>query len=313
MNKKLLEHLLKSGILDSTQLQSAISKQRLSGADILDILLRNRMVSEVDLARGLGSFYKYKVVDIAQVVPKSEALARADLDFCRRHQLLPFSIDRNTGDLLVAIADPSKAVGAIDALQAKTGLNIRPYVAPRFSLGQAIDRAFSGEQAGSSSRLPTVSRGEVSSIASVPSVAERSALRQRSAQSVDDGFDSRRRGSSNLFGDSSSLFADAPPDRGRGSSALFGSRTAASDVQDIFAPPSRAASANPSFALGQDGRETDEFERLQRENESLRMAVQRLEASLQLEINLTRLVVELLLERGLIDRATYLERVSRLR
>ena len=226
MNRKLLDHLLHSGIIDATQLQSAMAKQRLSGADVLEILLLNRMVSEVDLARGLGSFYKYKVVDIAQVVPKADALERAEAEFCRRHQLLPFAIDRNTGDLLVAIADPSKAVGALDAFQAKTGLNIRPYVAPRFALGAAIDRAFDGASKSSftGGRLQPVKR-EISSIGSVPAIAD---ARQGSRGPVaggrsstpfasEDSFEPKRRGASNLFGtnDSSGLFGDESLEIGR--------------------------------------------------------------------------------------------------
>jgi len=310
---------VKTGVVDALQMRSALAKQRISGEDVLEVLLRNRMVSEEDLAQGLGSFYKYKVVDIHHVTPKVAALQYSDGDFCRRHLILPFGLDRHTGDLLVAVADPSRAVSALDALQSKTGVRVRPYVAPRQALSEAIASAYGASEGRGVQRAATA-RFEVSSLGSVPSFSSSGAGMPASKASLSSLSNSWREQS----GEVGSFFDSRPHSGGLGPGAsnLFGERRDAVSAASFGAPDplfggggdrkSASSSLFDDSSLGANAGNADVAE-LRRENLVLRQQISRLEGSLQLEINLVRQIVELLLERGVIDRAAYLERMARLR
>lgn len=320
MNRKLLDHLLKSGVCSSSTLQRAVSIQRSRGGEVLDLLLEQGGVDESALARALGSFYNWKVVDLARVQPRREALDRANGEFCRRHLVLPFAVDRASGDLLVAVADPARAHRALRGFQAQTGQKIRPFVAPRMLLGDAIEHHYGAYDAGAlsvgSGRAEVSSLGSVPALESQPGRSGASATRLESFSSVDHFFED-----ASGFGDSSSMgslsstgFGGEPDAR---ESSLFG-QSYSSTIQygDSSRGPSvpTARGEISGFDRSARGSASQEIiERLRTENEALRQHLHRVETSLQLEINLLRELVDLLLESGVIDRRTYLERMSKLR
>jgi len=308
MNRKLLDHLLKSGVCTTSEMQAAVSRQRARGGDLLEILL-DRGVGEVELARALGKFYGWQVVDLSKVQPKRDALDRANGEFCRRHLVLPFAVDRSTGDLLIAVADPARARKGLRALQTKTGQKIRPYIAPRKLLSDAIETYYSEEEMSSLG----AARHEISAIAAVPGFESQLGRRASSQPgermtSIDHFFDES---DSNLgSGRDSSFFGS---NFGSGSDSFFGER-ATSSMSGRNDPMSSQdpLSSQPGFTT-QDPRSSAELQKLREENRALRQALYRVETSLQLEINLLRELVELLLEDGVIDRRAYLEKLGKLR
>ena len=146
MNNRLLDHLVQNGLLSEVELRSAVARQKEIGGELVDVLLEARLIGEVDLARGLASFFRFPLVNLGRIRVTKQALQRANGEFCRSQQILPFGLDKSTGDLLVALSDPGQ-VGAIDALRFKNGQNVKPYVAPRSQLRDAIEFYYYGSGA----------------------------------------------------------------------------------------------------------------------------------------------------------------------
>ena len=100
-------------------------------------LLRRGIITEEQLARALGVTLGIPYVDLsaADVDPAAVALLSAELS--RRHTVLPIS--RNGGELTVAMADPEDII-ALDDIGGATGLTVRPLIATRENMQQALDR-----------------------------------------------------------------------------------------------------------------------------------------------------------------------------
>jgi len=310
-HKELLDHLMQTGAATQAQLRPVVASLKRGEGRLVELILRANVVGEVPLARALGEVYNLKVVDIAKVSPKKEALDRAQPTFCRRHSVLPFSVERSTGELLVAVGDPSVALPALSAYQQKVGQKIRIYVAPLNALQSLIDRAYSlsiptldGDPF--AERASLFGGREVSAFGSVPSFADsslgslgsrgslsgldtRAQNSPRSANSVDRFFDEDRRSTSSSLLETFGTDSENPG---------FGGAKVQSSWES--SPPFRATGGAAEAELLE-------------ENRVLKEQVYRLEQSLQLEINLVRQLVELLLEAGAIDRAAYMEKMSRLR
>ncbi|PJB38355.1 MAG: hypothetical protein CO108_19110 [Deltaproteobacteria bacterium CG_4_9_14_3_um_filter_63_12] len=345
MNRKLLDHLVRLRLVDVTTLRAVVAKQKETGGDLVDLLLKGGAINEVDLARGFGSLFKYKVVDINRVKPKAEALALVATDVCQTHLLLPFSLDRPSGDLLVAISDPFAAMAVLDSLQAKIGRAIRPYVAPRNALREAIRRHCPGVGLGYSPSLEASARvapssAEVSTMAAVPgfdsqvggreatcgvdkrrprpqvSAVDRFFEQDLSGGSRSGTFGDDRRATSNFFGEARAVSnalgdlhgAESLQDSD-GNVGVFGDNLESSGLYDEDGHGVQT-SLGSSVSAFQDDQVLDH---LHKENLVLRQQIHRLETSLQLEINLVRQLVELLLEQGVLDRGAYLAKVGKLR
>lgn len=295
MDRRLLEHLLKKGVLDSAQLRSAHQRATQSGENILDVVLDQGMTRDVILARALGSFYKYKVVDIGRVNPKQEALDRASGSFCIEHTILPFAVDKQSGDLLVAVFDPARSHSVLDAFQRKTGQKLRIYIAPRDALKTTIQNQYPNADVrkapSRSLGLADLSHYEVSSMSQVPGLG-------------DSHFDA---GTLSRMG-----FSPSGPSPSKIPRSTTGSGYAANVIDRFFSDEPDSPPANPA-APASPAVSNEDILALRQENEALRNHIHRLEMSLQLEINLVRKLTELLLEHGVIDQQSYLEKMGRLR
>lgn len=145
MNKRLLEHLRQNGYIDEANLRTAIARQQQFGGDLLDLMLRLKMFSERDCARGLASFYRYPVVDLNQTTPDEEALALLDGDYAQAQGILPLRVDHDGQVVDVAVFDPARTLEALDFIRRRTSYEPRPYIAPPTALIQAIAYFYYGE------------------------------------------------------------------------------------------------------------------------------------------------------------------------
>lgn len=160
---RLLEHLSQLGLLNEGERREVIAFQGRKDGSIVKILLEMGLIREVDLARGIASFFRYPFVDLTRIRVTKQALQQAAGDFCRRHKILPFGIDPKSRDLLVAIADPS-TVTAIDALRFQSSCNVKPYVAATTQLSEAIEFYCQG----TSGSLPSKPASTASAVGPTP-------------------------------------------------------------------------------------------------------------------------------------------------
>ena len=125
MRKKLGEMLLEAGVIDESQLRSALADQRRWGRSLGRTLVEMRMIAEDALVRVLAKQLGVQSVDLDEHTVEPRVLALVPSDLARSARVIPFS---QTGRFLdVAMADPTN-LGVIDELRIRTQLNIRPYL-----------------------------------------------------------------------------------------------------------------------------------------------------------------------------------------
>jgi type IV pilus assembly protein PilB len=119
------------------QLQEALAAASRSGRLLRDVLIDQRVVTEVELAEALAEAYGLKTVELSTVVPDQVAIDLIPRDLSRRHRVLGLAIEGDA--IVVAIADPGDVL-ALDDVRAATGLSVVPVVAPKDELNKTIDR-----------------------------------------------------------------------------------------------------------------------------------------------------------------------------
>ncbi|MGH7352324.1 MAG: hypothetical protein ACREJJ_08140, partial [Candidatus Methylomirabilales bacterium] len=102
--KPLGQRLVEAGLINDTQLQSALREQQKTREYLGRILIRLGFVSEEAVAAALSAQARVKYVDLGQYSPQPEALQLVAEKFAREHHLVPLSY---VGKVLVAaMANP---------------------------------------------------------------------------------------------------------------------------------------------------------------------------------------------------------------
>ncbi len=136
MYRPLLDALARRGA-DAIALQSAADEAERTGRSIRDVLINDRVVTEVELTEASGDVYGMSSVDLVGFPIDAAAAASIPLPLVLRHRVLGIAITDD--ELVVAISDPGDVV-ALDDVRAATGLTVRPVVVARSELRKVIDR-----------------------------------------------------------------------------------------------------------------------------------------------------------------------------
>jgi type IV pilus assembly protein PilB len=134
--RPLLDALKQRGA-DPETVEQAIRDAELTGRSIRDVLINDRLVTELELTEASGEAYGMKAVDLVGYVLDPAAVAKIPLALVLRHRVLGLALNGN--EITVAITDPSDIV-ALDDIRAATGLVVRPAVVARSELRKIIDR-----------------------------------------------------------------------------------------------------------------------------------------------------------------------------
>jgi hypothetical protein len=146
--KRLGEILVEAGIIDGTQLVSALAHQRRWGGRIGQALIDLKMATEEQIVATLASKLGFKrfPVDALESSPSVDAAMKlVPHEFAERNQLLPYATDGSS--LWVAMADPTN-IGVIDELAFRTGRNVRLTIAGDREVANAIRRLYVGDRRG---------------------------------------------------------------------------------------------------------------------------------------------------------------------
>jgi type IV pilus assembly protein PilB len=146
--KRLGEILLEAGLVDSTQVQAALSHQRRWGGRVGQALIDLKMATEEQIVSALATKLGFDRVALDQVEygPGLElALRLVPHEFAERNGLLPYAADAN--NLLVAMADPSN-IGVIDELAFRTGRRVKMAIAGDREIARAIRRLYLADKLG---------------------------------------------------------------------------------------------------------------------------------------------------------------------
>jgi type IV pilus assembly protein PilB len=134
---QLSDILLEEGLVSESQLAAAYDEHQRAGRPLGRVLVEHGVLTEAQLVAALAQQVGLDFVDLVETSVDGSAVARVTPSVCRRHMVLPIAYD--DGRLVVAMADPGN-VFALDDIRSFTGMDVRPVVATRDDLLNAINR-----------------------------------------------------------------------------------------------------------------------------------------------------------------------------
>lgn len=138
---KLGELLVRTGIIDSIQLRSALAEQRKWGTPLGVTLVGLGMINESTLVNVLSHQLNIPSVDLETGSISPTALQFLDYDFCIKHSCIPFHFTDKGNFLDVAMFDPTNTE-LFDLIRVETKSNIRPHLAGQSAIDNAIRRSY---------------------------------------------------------------------------------------------------------------------------------------------------------------------------
>jgi len=135
--KHLGEILLDEGYVTQEDLGVALTAQAERGQSLGRVLVELGMLSEAQLVSALAQQVGMDFIELSDFIVDRAAVALVPGTLCRRHTVLPIGFEN--GAIRLAMADPGNVV-AVDDVRNVTGIQVRPVVATRDDLLQAIDR-----------------------------------------------------------------------------------------------------------------------------------------------------------------------------
>lgn len=137
----LVDVLLDQGKLTKVQVDDLSLEQIRSGKTPDQILEEKHYVSEKDLAQAKAVLYSIPFLNIEEVGASPEALSQIPDGTAKMYTMLPFALDRENNELSVVMANPLDLEG-IEFVQRKTGLRVKPYIAPASEIMRAITERY---------------------------------------------------------------------------------------------------------------------------------------------------------------------------
>lgn len=140
---KLGELLVRAGVLDEFKLKAALAEQQRWGGRLGRILVEMNFVHEDLLVKALSKQLGVPRARLDKAEIPAEILSRIDPQFAAQNAVCPERYLPDKKILVIAMADPTN-VSAIDELRFKTGLRVETSLAGELEITQAIDRMFYG-------------------------------------------------------------------------------------------------------------------------------------------------------------------------
>ena len=157
VRKKMLGQILKEmKVIHEGQVQEALMAQKTEGGQIGQCLIRLGHITESQLMLALGKQSGMEVIDLEQVEPQPEAIAKVDEAIARPFQFLPVLFDGST--LTVAMADPMNK-SALDDIRFTANCEVKGVVADSEQIAKAIDKAYGSEEQVMSTILKEIEEG----------------------------------------------------------------------------------------------------------------------------------------------------------
>ncbi len=137
--KPLGQRLIEAGLINDTQLQTAMREQQRTREYLGKILIRLGFVSEEAVGAALAAQARVKYVDLGQYTPQPEATKMVPENFAREHHLVPVSYVGKV--LVVALANPLDII-TIDELRRLSRGPVEVVGAAETEVLEALDRAY---------------------------------------------------------------------------------------------------------------------------------------------------------------------------
>jgi type IV pilus assembly protein PilB len=134
--RPLLDALKKRGA-DPAAVDEAAAEAERNNRSIRDVLINDRVVTEVELTEASADAYGINSIDLVGYPIDPEAMAKVPLTLVLRHRVLGLSLTDD--EIVLGVTDPGDIV-ALDDVRAATGLTVRPAVVARTEVRKIIDK-----------------------------------------------------------------------------------------------------------------------------------------------------------------------------
>ena len=141
-SKSLTHLLVEDGLVSQEQLLEAFENKRESGKSLARTLIEMGIVSESKLTEVLAQHLDLEFVDLTSYRIDLTATALLDEKIATRHLAIPLAFDGDT--LIIAMADPTN-IFALDDVKMDTGHPVRPVVATKQDIEEAIRTHYRGQ------------------------------------------------------------------------------------------------------------------------------------------------------------------------
>ncbi|MHC4959812.1 MAG: GspE/PulE family protein [Planctomycetota bacterium] len=142
--KKLIGQILKEmRLIHEGQVQEALTAQKTQGGPIGQILVKAGHITEAQLMLALGRQSGMEVIDLSEIEPQAEAIAKVDEAIARPFQFMPVSFDGTR--LVVAMADPMNK-SALDDIRFTANCDVEGVMAEADQISAAIDKAYGSNE-----------------------------------------------------------------------------------------------------------------------------------------------------------------------
>ncbi len=124
----LVDLLAKDGLISKKKAEEIKLKAVQSGKTEEEIVSTLGIASPIELTKIKAQIYNFKFVDLSAVPLSPEAMAILPKEIAERFKVFPVSIDKTTGVIELAMANPMD-IFAIEFIEQKTGLKVVPLAA----------------------------------------------------------------------------------------------------------------------------------------------------------------------------------------
>lgn len=146
VRRKLGELLVAAQVIDDFQLKVALTEQKKWGGKLGRTLVDLGYVTETTLVQALARQLRIPAIDLEQEIPSAEAVSFVPILACERHGLMPVTWDLQRRVLQLATFDPTNETLFRDLRLELNAREIVPRVATLTSIDRAIRRHYYGER-----------------------------------------------------------------------------------------------------------------------------------------------------------------------
>lgn len=140
--QSLLDKLTEEKTITAEDAQEVKSLALSTGGLVEDILLKKRLIDEVELLKAKAKVLNVPFVQLSGIGISPDVLSLIPEPVARKYHLIPFDLDRKNDILMVAMMDPLELT-IIEFLEKKSGKKVKSYLGEEQDIGKAIEEQYS--------------------------------------------------------------------------------------------------------------------------------------------------------------------------
>lgn len=159
MEKKLVEHLIQSGIVSRKDIHRCVLRAAMSDNSVVDELVERIKIDTAELAEKMAEYWGLSVWRDPRLRANRRSLDILDAERAEKYGALPLEADIREETITMAVYDVEKAQPAIEKVRQLTGISPTLVVCPRELLIREIYRHYRGPAEDPTPSGPIVEQG----------------------------------------------------------------------------------------------------------------------------------------------------------